>query len=95
MASSKSKFGQMVRHIRDAIGMTLSRTASQCACSVQHLCDLEKGRRNCTLEMAVKLAYALDHDPEDFVEPLLQEWLDEAGVELVVSVRPKDDADAQ
>lgn len=60
------------------------------------MCDLEQGHRQPTLEKAVQLAYILDGDDAAFIQTLLQDEIDQAGLKYRVMVhRAEADRKAQ
>lgn len=52
--------GRCFRHERNARGLTAAAVASTVGCSPQYLCDIEKGRRVPSPEMAWRLLSAID-----------------------------------
>jgi hypothetical protein len=54
-----------------------------------HLSDIEMGRRSVSLPRAAEWAGLLGYGPGQFVRLALQAELDEAGLELEVTVSPR------
>jgi len=79
-------FGGLVRSLREADELTQEAVASKVGVSKQHLSDVENGRRQVSVERAIRWAKALGYPPAYFVSLAFQEELDKAGVRLKVSV---------
>lgn len=74
-------FPALLRYCRER-GMKLqSQVARELGVSRSFMCDLEGGHRKPNLEKAVSLAYILDADDASFVQAVLQDQLDEAGLQ--------------
>jgi transcriptional regulator with XRE-family HTH domain len=56
-----------VRARRQELGLTLRETAAQAGLSLPYVANLEKARRNPTLDTLVRLADALEIDPGDLL----------------------------
>jgi len=67
----------------------LSQTAfaKKLGISKQHLCDIEKKRKNVSPSRAVKFAKKLGYDEEIFVTLALQDLLDKEKVKMQVAVK--------
>jgi transcriptional regulator with XRE-family HTH domain len=61
--------------------------ANKLGVSKAHLCDIEKGRRNVSVERAVKWAKLLRHSERQFVKLAFQGELDAKGIRLTVDVK--------
>jgi transcriptional regulator with XRE-family HTH domain len=85
----RSSFGAMVRLARARLGVTLAYVSQRAGCSTSFVSDVEHDRRSVSPAVAVRLAKALSHSPERFVERVLQDWLDGAGVALDVRVEAR------
>jgi transcriptional regulator with XRE-family HTH domain len=79
----------MVRLARAKLGVTLAYVSRRAGCSTSFVSDVEHDRRSVSPAAAVRLAKALSHSPERFVERLLQDWLDGAGVALDARVEAR------
>jgi transcriptional regulator with XRE-family HTH domain len=78
--------GAAIHALRTGDEETQEAFAKRLGVSVQHLSDVEKGRRRVSVERAARWAKALGHPPAVFVRLALQEELDAAGIKLKVSV---------
>ncbi len=72
--------GDLLRAIRLSEGETLSDFASRLQTSLQHLSDLEKGRRGLSPERAAKFAIPIGAPEELFVQLAIQDQLDRVGL---------------
>ena len=79
-------FGQTIRLLRQAKGISLREMARKLGVSPSHLCDIEKGRKVVSPERAARFAKTLGRSPEQFVRLSLQELVDEAGLRMKVKV---------
>jgi transcriptional regulator with XRE-family HTH domain len=78
--------GRAIHALRASDEETLEVFAKRLGVSVQHLSDVEKGRRRVSVERAARWAKALSHPAAVFVRLALQEEVDAAGIKLKVSV---------
>ena len=78
--------GAAINALRVSDEETLEAFSKRLGVSVQHLSDVEKGRRRVSAERAARWAKALGHPAAVFVRLALQEELDAAGIKLRVSV---------
>ena len=60
--------GEKIRYFRKEKHFSQKKLAQQAGISNTYLCDVEKGRSNCSLETLVKLADALDVKPEELLQ---------------------------
>ena len=65
---------------------TARRQARRLGIPRQHLCDIERGRRNVSLERAVRFARTLGYSDRQFVTLALQDALRSAGLKMKVTV---------
>ena len=79
-------FGEMVRSLRECDDFTQEEVAAKVGVSKQHISDVENGRRQVSIERAIRWAKALGYPPAHFVTIAAQEALDRAGSKLKVSV---------
>ena len=79
-------FGGHLSAIRKGEDMTLDAFAKQLEISRQHLCDIEKGRRMVSLERAAKWARLLGYSETLFVRLVLQDMIEQAGLNMKVSI---------
>lgn len=80
-------FGQLLGAIREADGQSLSQFANRLGISRQHLHQLESGVKRVSPERAVRFAHSLGHNEIYFVQLVLQDLVDEAGVSAKVEVK--------
>jgi transcriptional regulator with XRE-family HTH domain len=79
-------FGEMVRSLRECDEFTQEDVARKVGVSKQHISDVENGRRQVSMERAIRWAKALGYPPAHFVTVAAQEELDRAGSKLKVTV---------
>ena len=63
-----STFGENVRKARRAKGMTLEALAHDVGLAYSYVGELERGRRNPTLNVVERIAKALGQDPIDLLD---------------------------
>ena len=76
-------FGRLLWSIRKGEEMSQTEFAKRLGISKQHLSDLENGRRSISPERAAKFAKKLKYSPQRFVELVLQESVEKAGLKQV------------
>jgi antitoxin HigA-1 len=79
-------FGDLVRSLRETDGLTQEAVAAKVGASKQHISDVEHGRRQVSIERAIRWAKALGYPPAYFVSLAFQDELDRVGAKLTVSV---------
>lgn len=85
-------FGEMLSSVRYSDGFTQKDFAKKLKISQQDLCDIEKGRKNVSVERAVQFAELLNDSPEVFVEYVIQDQLYRAGLNCKIKVVPNEAA---
>lgn len=60
--------GEKIRYFRKEKHFSQKKLAQQAGISNTYLCDVEKGRSNCSLETLIKLAGALNINPEELIK---------------------------
>jgi transcriptional regulator with XRE-family HTH domain len=80
-------FGSAVEAIRQGEGLTQTQLAARLGVTKSHLCDIERGRKLVSPERAARFAKVLGYSPEQFVQMVLQEALDRAGLRYKVKLR--------
>jgi len=85
-------FGEMLSSIRYSDGYTQKEFAEKLKISPQDLCDIEKGRKNISVERAVEFANLLQDSPEIFAQYVIQDQLYRAGLDCKVKVEPNEAA---
>ncbi len=78
---SRISFGNLLRSIRTRDGISQVDMAETLGISRAKLCDIEKGRRNVSIERAVEFADKLDDSADYFVKVLIDDLLSEAGLD--------------
>jgi transcriptional regulator with XRE-family HTH domain len=78
--------GRAMRAMRTTRDLTQTACAKKLGVSVQHLSDVENGRRVVSADRASRWARALGFPESPFVELALQAELDSAGIKLRVRV---------
>ena len=59
--------GEKIRYFRKERHFSQKKLAQQAGISNTYLCDVEKGRSNCSLETLIKLSDALQVKPEELM----------------------------
>lgn len=80
-------FGGTLAAIRKCEEISQSELAKRAGVTPATLCDLEKGRRLPSLELAAKYARILGHDEALFVRLALQDQVHKAGLKYEVDVK--------
>lgn len=80
LANRAISLGDLLRAIRMSDGETLSKLARTLKVSLQHLSDIEQGRRTVSPERASKFAKVLGAPEEVFVHLAIQDMLDKSGL---------------
>ncbi|MBK7960154.1 MAG: helix-turn-helix domain-containing protein [Bdellovibrionales bacterium] len=78
--------GKLIEAIRLGEEVSQAEFAKHLKISRSHLNDIEKGNKAVSPERAARFANALGHSQERFVELSLQSLVEEAGLNLKVSV---------
>ena len=81
LSSGPLTFGKLIRSIRLGEGATQKDFADLLEISFQHLSDIEAGRRVVSPERAAKFAGKLKYSEAHFVELVVQEMLNSAGLD--------------
>jgi transcriptional regulator with XRE-family HTH domain len=79
-------FGELIEAIRQGEEMTQVMFAKKLRISKSHLCDIEKGRKTVSPERAARFAKKLGYSEDTFVELALQDMVNEAKLDMKVSV---------
>lgn len=79
-------FGKMLHSLRTADEVSQTELASKAKVSKGLICDIEKGRRDATIELATKLAKILGYPPESFISILLEEQIRRANLNFKVTL---------
>lgn len=77
-------FGQMLQSLRTTDEISQTDLAKKAKVSKGLICDIEKGRRDASIELAVKLAKIMGYLPESFVSILLEEQIRRAKLNFKV-----------
>ncbi|MEA9357253.1 helix-turn-helix transcriptional regulator [Bacteriovorax sp. PP10] len=77
-------FGQMIHSLRTTDEISQTDLAKRAKVSKGLICDIEKGRRDASIELAVKLAKIMGYLPESFVSILLEEQIRRAKLNFKV-----------
>jgi transcriptional regulator with XRE-family HTH domain len=80
--------GDTIQAVRMCDEVSQVDLAKRVGLSRQYLCDIEKGRRPVSPDLAVRLARALGYPQALFVRLALQDQLNAAGVHMTVTVEP-------
>jgi len=79
-------FGRMMESFRLCDESSQAELARKLAISRQHLCDIEKGRRQVSVERAVEFARILGYSERQFVALVLEDQLRNARLKMKVIV---------
>jgi transcriptional regulator with XRE-family HTH domain len=74
-------FGMYMKRIRESEGLTLHEFAAKLGISVQHLCNVEHGRKHVSIERADAWAKTLQLPEVIFVQLSLQDQFRRAGLD--------------
>lgn len=77
-------FGQMLHSLRTTDEISQTDLAKKAKISKGLICDIEKGRRDASIELAVRLAKIMGYLPESFVSILLEEQIRRAKLNFKV-----------
>lgn len=77
---------QLLWAIREGEGLTQTEFAKKLGISRANLCDIEKGRRFISEEMAERFAEKLGESKEQFVRLAIQDRLNRANLQYTVEV---------
>lgn len=72
--------GTYLRSIRDSVGVTQHQFAQRLGISVQHLSNIEHGRKHVSIDRAEAWANTLGYPPATFVRLSLQDQFHRAGL---------------
>jgi transcriptional regulator with XRE-family HTH domain len=79
--------GTLLEAIRETSHQSLSAFAAKLGVSAPHLCDVEKGRRNVSIERAAKWARVLGRSETQFIKLAIQGEVDAKGLKFKVDVQ--------
>lgn len=77
-------FGAMLESIRKSDEITQVELARKMDISKAHLCDIEKGRRQVSLERAMQFAKVLGYSPTQFAAKSLEDQARAAGLKVKI-----------
>lgn len=75
---SPMTFGRLLNSLRLADEISQVELAKKASVSKGLICDIEKGRRDASIELVIKLAKIMGYAPESFVSILLEEQIHRA-----------------
>ena len=79
-------FGVLLASLRKADEVTQVELADKVGVSKGLICDIEKGRRNASLELATQIANALGYPKEPMIKQIFEDQLREAKLKLNVKL---------
>lgn len=79
-------FGKLLQALRSTDEFTQTELAIKAKVSKGLICDIEKGRRDASIELAAKLAKIMGYAPEMFISILLQEQIRRAKLNFKVTL---------
>lgn len=80
-------FGQLIQSLRRCDEISQSELAFQVGVSRARLCDIEKGRKSVTLNLAARLAKVMKYPPTYFISVALRDELKNAGLHYQVDLK--------
>ena len=86
LRGSPLSFGDALAAVREREDLSQVELASRMGISRSHLCDIEKGRKLVSPELAAKYANLLGHSERQFVRLALQDQLAKAGLNFKVKI---------
>lgn len=89
----KLTFGEYVRNLRRADGMTQQELANRIGCKKQFISAIEKGREQVSLDFACRIAKAMGYPIAPFAKILFKEQLKQYAPNLNVCLISKQDSD--
>jgi transcriptional regulator with XRE-family HTH domain len=85
----KYSFGEFVKDIRECDEISQTELAKRMRVSRQFINAIERNKANVSVEMAIKIASALEYPYEAFVEICLNDMLRKSGIKKVVHLESK------
>ncbi|MES2613799.1 MAG: helix-turn-helix transcriptional regulator [Bdellovibrionota bacterium] len=82
-------FGEFLESMRETDNITQVELARRIGKTKQFIHSIESGKSNVSFMMAKRLAEALDHFPEPFIEVLANEMLRRVGISEKMKFEPK------
>lgn len=79
-------FGKLLHSLRSADEITQTTLAKKAKVSKGLICDIEKGRRDASIELAIKLSKIMGYAPETFIAVLLEEQIRKAKLNFKVTL---------
>jgi transcriptional regulator with XRE-family HTH domain len=79
-------FGKMLHSLRTADEISQTELAKKAKVSKGLICDIEKGRRDASIELVISLAKIMGYPPESFISILLEEQLRRAHLNFTVTL---------
>ena len=89
MMGVRLTLGKLMWAIRQADEISQVVFAKKLHLTKQHLCDIERGRKLVSPELAAKYAGLLGYSKEQFIRLSLQDSLDRLGLHVEIEVRKK------
>lgn len=83
---SPLSFGDLLTSLRKADEITQVELANKIGVSKGLICDIEKGRRNASIELVAKIADALDYPKEPMIKQIFEDQLREAKIKLKIKL---------
>ena len=79
-------FGKLVASLRKTDEITQAELAKALNVSKGLICDIEKGRRTASIELAIKMAKAMGYPREAMIVQIFQDKLNDAKIKLKVKL---------
>lgn len=86
ISKSPLSFGDLLTSLRKADEITQVELANKIGVSKGLICDIEKGRRNASIELVAKIADALDYPKEPMIKQIFEDQLREAKIKLKIKL---------
>ncbi len=77
-------FGRMIESLRTCDEISQVDLSKKMGMSKSYLCDIEKGRRSITPELAARFAKVMKYDVKHFVSLAIEDMLHRAGLKMKV-----------
>lgn len=77
-------FGQLLHALRTSDEISQTELAAKAKVSKGLICDIEKGRRDASIELVIKLSKIMGYPPETFISVLLEEQIRRAKLNFKV-----------
>lgn len=77
---------QYMLRLRESYDLNQVDFSEKIGISKTYLCDIEKGRRNISLNKAISISKELHINPLQFIQLIIQDWLDRDKLQITVKL---------